>query len=480
MAGEKAALLATDPPYCVDYTGMDRPIHDGKPSGKDWSHVYREVDIKDLGRVPRRRLRRPACPTSRDDAAIYVWHAHVQQPVIAAHLRAHGLLLHQVLVWVKPTATFGHSYYRWQHEPCAFGWRAGTSPTHGFGQLDSVWEVRLGRARRASSATSIQPQKPTRLFEIPMEQHTKPGAIVLEPFSGSGIQIIAAEKLGRRCRAIEIQPAFVDVAIRRWEKATGKEATLDGPARPSPRSRPSAASRSRRSPREPSLLARLPRGSRRRLARHPATRRLLLDLGGDERRLDPRRLDPRSPRPGGAPGGLLRALALRDPRLVAGEEDYTMRKIPADAFEFYAALGPARSYQAVAEKYAVSKRSVTKFALKEEWQERLQTIEVKAREASDQKAQETLEAIRTRHLKGMRFIQAKAIEALKSSSLETVRRRGACYTAAVREERVMLGEPSDRTAISVDDTIRREYTRWMVSEADSAVTPLPDEKEDAP
>ena len=49
MAGEKAALMATDPPYCVDYTGMDRPIHNGKPSGKDWSHLYREVDIKDLG-----------------------------------------------------------------------------------------------------------------------------------------------------------------------------------------------------------------------------------------------------------------------------------------------------------------------------------------------------------------------------------------------------------------------------------------------
>ncbi|HYC78442.1 MAG TPA: ParB N-terminal domain-containing protein, partial [Planctomycetota bacterium] len=47
LDGEKAALLSTDPPYCVDYTGKDRPIHDGKPSGKDWSHVYREVDIKD-------------------------------------------------------------------------------------------------------------------------------------------------------------------------------------------------------------------------------------------------------------------------------------------------------------------------------------------------------------------------------------------------------------------------------------------------
>ena len=55
-----------------------------------------------------------------------------------------------------------------------------------------------------------------------MRKHTKPGDIVFEPFSGSGSQLIAAEELGRRCRAIEISPAFVDVAVKRWEKATGK------------------------------------------------------------------------------------------------------------------------------------------------------------------------------------------------------------------------------------------------------------------
>ena len=128
---------------------------------------------------------------------------------------------------MKPCATFGHSYYRWKHEPCAFGWRQGNKPAHGFGQLDSVWEIDWdGKARVVGNEHPTE--KPTRLFEIPMELHTKPGAIVLEPFSGSGSQIIAAEKLRRRCRAIEIQPAFVDVAIRRWQKATGSEATLDG------------------------------------------------------------------------------------------------------------------------------------------------------------------------------------------------------------------------------------------------------------
>ena len=226
MAGEKAALLSTDPPYCVDYTGMDRPIHDGKPSGKDWSHVYREVDIEDLGEFLDAAFQ--AClPHVREDAALYVWHAHVQQPVIAAAFERHALLLHQVLVWVKPTATFGHSFYRWRHEPCAFGWRRGHKPAHGYGALDTVWEVDWEGKQRVVG-NEHPTMKPTRLFEIPMEQHTKRGAVVLEPFSGSGSQIIAAEKLGRKCRAVEISPAFVDVALRRWQGATGKTAQLDG------------------------------------------------------------------------------------------------------------------------------------------------------------------------------------------------------------------------------------------------------------
>jgi DNA modification methylase len=225
MAGEKAALLSTDPPYCVNYTGMDRPIHDGKPSGKDWSHVYREVDIADLGQFIDKVFK--AClPVVDAHAAIYIWHAHVQQPVIAAAFERHGLLLHQIIVWVKPTATFGHCYYRWRHEPCAFGWRRGFKPEHGYGALDTVWEVDWeGRQRVVGNEHPTQ--KALRLFEIPMEQHTKSGAVVLEPFSGSGSQLIAAEKLGRRCRAMELQPAFVDVALRRWEKATGKQAVLE-------------------------------------------------------------------------------------------------------------------------------------------------------------------------------------------------------------------------------------------------------------
>jgi len=118
MAGERAALFSTDPPYCVNYTGNDRPIHDGKPSGKDWSHVYREIDIADLGQFLDGAF--GAClPHVAQDAALYVWHAHVQQPTIAAAFERHELLLHQVIVWVKPSATFGHCFYRKRPEPRA-------------------------------------------------------------------------------------------------------------------------------------------------------------------------------------------------------------------------------------------------------------------------------------------------------------------------------------------------------------------------
>jgi len=225
MAGEKATLLATDPPYCVDYTGAERPRNaEGRGGGKDWSQLYREVDIKDLGDFLR-AVFQAVLPHLKDDAGIYVWHAHLQYPVLDRVFEEFDLLRHQPIIWVKPSSTMTYAYYRWAHEPCLFGWKQGHKPPHYLENgLTSVWEADWdGKARQ----TTFHPTaKPTRLFEIPMEQHTRPGAVVLEPFCGSGSQIIAAEKLRRRCRALELVPAFVDGTILRWERATRREAVL--------------------------------------------------------------------------------------------------------------------------------------------------------------------------------------------------------------------------------------------------------------
>ena len=97
----------------------------------------------------------------------------------------------------------------------------------------NVWNLSVDGCPsfQTSVGMSHNTEKPVELFVRPMKKHTRPGDVVFEPFSGSGSQLIAAERTGRRCRAIEISPPFVDVGIRRWEKATGQEATLDGDGR---------------------------------------------------------------------------------------------------------------------------------------------------------------------------------------------------------------------------------------------------------
>jgi DNA modification methylase len=212
MGSDKAALVATDPPYLVDYTG-ERP----NDSGKDWTATYREIDIKDADGFFRAVFIN-MLDVLGPKGAIYCWHALKRCGDIQRIWRDLGILDHQQVIWVKPTPVFGRVYWHFRDEPCVMGWRQGDKPEHdGVHDFDSVWEVDWeGKARFQSDHPT---SKPVELFTHPIKKHTKPGDIVFEPFSGSGSQIIAAERTGRRCRAIEISAPYVDVAIRRWEKA---------------------------------------------------------------------------------------------------------------------------------------------------------------------------------------------------------------------------------------------------------------------
>ncbi len=218
MDGHQAALVATDPPYLVDYSG-ERP----NDSGKDWSATYREVEITDADQFFRdvfTNVLRVLAP----HAAIYCWHAHKRQALISRVWEDLGILDHQQIVWVKPTPVFGRVYWHFRHEPCMMGWRKGSQPVHDSDHAhNSVWEVDWeGKGRIVGNEHPTQ--KPVELFARPMRKHTNVGDICFEPFSGSGSQLIAAEQLGRRCFAIELEPVFVEVAVRRWEAFTGKTA----------------------------------------------------------------------------------------------------------------------------------------------------------------------------------------------------------------------------------------------------------------
>jgi len=139
-----------------------------------------------------------------------------------------------------------------------------------------------------------------------------------------------------------------------------------------------------------------------------------------------------------------------------------LRKIPPEAFDHYVVLGPGRGYQAVAEKYGVTKRAVTKLAARENWQQRLAEIEAKSRADADKDHEQVMNATRERQLQSLRLAQRRAIERLRETPIETASDAARVLTLAIKQENVILGEPGDRTAITMEDTIRREYERWMV------------------
>lgn len=219
MDGQKADLVSTDPPYIVDYTGDRRPEKNGKKSGKDWSHVYHEIPEKEAPRFYR-SLYEHVLAFSKDGIALICWIAHKRIGVLQQVWKEIGILDHQMIVWVKSQTMFCYTLYDWQHEQALIGWKKGQKPKVYSNEVNtSVWQIE-SKDQSKDHPTS----KPIRIFGIPMIKHTKEGAICFEPFSGSGSQIIAAEKLKRRCYAIEIEPVFVDVAVKRWEALTGEKA----------------------------------------------------------------------------------------------------------------------------------------------------------------------------------------------------------------------------------------------------------------
>jgi DNA modification methylase len=92
----------------------------------------------------------------------------------------------------------------------------------------TLWSI---PSRDQDAATVHGTQKPVACMRRPIENNSSPGQAVYEPFSGSGTTIIAAEMTGRACHAIELNPAYVDVAVKRWQAFTGAAAVLDGDGR---------------------------------------------------------------------------------------------------------------------------------------------------------------------------------------------------------------------------------------------------------
>ncbi|MBI4564387.1 MAG: DNA modification methylase [Planctomycetes bacterium] len=221
MNGARASLMATDPPYLVDYSGGNHPQswhNHPETRDKSWDE-YR--DPKASSDFFYAFLRLALDVALRENVAIYQWHASRRQALVEEAWSRAGLLVHQQIIWNKARPILTHSHYMWQHEPCFYGWVEGEPPAlRPDPCLTTVWQIDQKEAQDGIHPT----QKPLEIFAIPIRSHTRPGDIVYEPFCGSGSQIIAAEKLGRRCFAMELEPKFVDAAVARWQRVAGKVA----------------------------------------------------------------------------------------------------------------------------------------------------------------------------------------------------------------------------------------------------------------
>ena len=136
-------------------------------------------------------------------------------------------------------------------------------------------------------------------------------------------------------------------------------------------------------------------------------------------------------------------------------------KLPFDAFEYYYSLGANRSYQIVADNFGVTKRAVTKRAIKERWQDQIAEMEAEIHENVAQQTKETIEQMMNRHLRQLKAIQGRAIEALRAMPLNTSMEAVRALGLAMKEERVMRGEPVDSATKSVEEIIKREYRDWL-------------------
>jgi ParB-like chromosome segregation protein Spo0J len=233
LDGAEPRLLATDPPYGVSLDGSWRdgvynalgPAEKTYMRGKgarnttmsgdtrvDWSEAFELVPSLAVG---------------------YIWHAGVHAAEVAQGLERIGFEIVAQVIWDKGLFAMGRSWYHWSHEPCWVVRKKGAKVRFvGTRDQATIWHAPSPKMIMAGSnepRLDHPTQKPLVLFETPIRNHLRGGEALYEPFSGSGTALIAAERTGTRCYALEIDPVYVDVALARWERFAGSVAErIDG------------------------------------------------------------------------------------------------------------------------------------------------------------------------------------------------------------------------------------------------------------
>ncbi len=221
MDGKKADLLLTDPPYGVSYASKNEFLN----ALDKGNRVQTEIENDHKKPEEMSAFWIAAFTTAREHmrpgASYYVTSPQGGDLLLLLllALKEGGFPLRHMLVWAKNNHVLGRSDYHYKHEPILYGWVEGAHTFYGGHSETSLWPI------DKPHKSDLHPtMKPVALFAKAIENSTKSGETVLDPFLGSGTTLVACEQLGRTCYDMEISPQYCQVIIDRWEKLTGQKA----------------------------------------------------------------------------------------------------------------------------------------------------------------------------------------------------------------------------------------------------------------
>lgn len=231
MGDEKARMVFTDPPYNVEINGI---VGNGSAKHEEFLMASGEMSREEFTGFLLSFMQLSAAYTIGGGLNYVCMDWRHMQEVLSAGAKAYSELLNLV-VWAKTNGGMG-SFYRSQHE-LIFVFKAGTGK-----HLNNIQLGRFGRNRtnvwsypgmtsnsreRAEMLEKHPTVKPVVMVADAIRDTSRRGEIILDPFAGSGTTLIAAEKTGRICRAIELDPKFADVIVTRWQAHTGQDAVQE-------------------------------------------------------------------------------------------------------------------------------------------------------------------------------------------------------------------------------------------------------------
>lgn len=204
MAGAKANLVITDPPYNVNYEGSAGKIQNDN-MGKEAFYEFLLAAFRNTAAI------------MADDASIYVFHADTEGLNFRRAFADAGFYLSGCCIWKKQSLVLGRSPYQWQHEPVLYGWKKGGKHQWYTGRKETtIWE--FDKPKKNGDHPTM---KPIPLLAYPIMNSSMSNTLVVDPFGGSGSTLIACEQTDRSCNTIELDPKFCDVIVKRYIEQVG-------------------------------------------------------------------------------------------------------------------------------------------------------------------------------------------------------------------------------------------------------------------